>query len=115
MEPSNLPTSVLIALVVIAVADLALLVIALVRLARTPSTRRSLPWPVWLLIIVVVHPIGAICFLALGRTPAPVTDTVTTGSTPGMKAPLAGQTGVPTTVPRTAAQAMDELYRPEQK
>ncbi len=115
MEPSNLPTAALIALVVIAVADLALLVIALVRLARTPTTRRSLPWPVWLLIIVVVHPIGAILFLALGRTPAPVTDTITPGSTSDMRAPLAGQTGVSSAAPRTAAQAMDELYRPEQK
>lgn len=116
MDVQNPSAGAVIALAVLAIVDLTLLVIALVRLARTPAERRSLPWPAWLAIIALVHPIGAIVFLVAGRTPAPVTG----GFPTGIHGPTAAgtpdqpvSTQVPTPV-RTASAAIDELYGPQQ-
>lgn len=73
---SALPTGALIALGIALVLQLALVVVSLVVLARTPRERILFEkkWP-WVLIIVLINFIGAILFLAIGRRPAPVADT----------------------------------------
>ncbi len=55
------------------VAEVALKVIALVTLSRTPRerVRMGVRWP-WAVIIVLVNTIGSVVFLVLGRKPAPV-------------------------------------------
>ncbi|HEU5222305.1 MAG TPA: PLD nuclease N-terminal domain-containing protein [Candidatus Lumbricidophila sp.] len=75
VDPSTLPTGALIAIGVLAVAQLALTVTALVVLARTPRERVVFgrKW-VWALIIVFVNLVGAVVFFAVGRTPTKVTD-----------------------------------------
>lgn len=79
MEPhvnlSSLPTGVLLILIVLAIAELALDVIALVSLAGRPRSAVVFGnrWA-WLAIIVLVNPIGAILYLAIGRKPAPARD-----------------------------------------
>lgn len=111
MHINNLPPALLVALVVYEVIDLALLVIALVRLARTPAERRSLPWPAWLAIIVLVRPIGAIVFLIIGRNPAKISDPAQIQPN-GAGAPVVPGAGAeqPAARTRTAADTIDELY-----
>jgi len=75
MDLTNVPTPMLIALVVGGTVQLVCEVVALVVLARTPADRVTLGrrWP-WALIIVLVNLIGAVVFLTVGRRPAPVTE-----------------------------------------
>lgn len=69
---SSLPTGVLVIVIVLAVAELVLDLIALASLARRPRPTVVFgnKW-VWLAIIVLVNPIGAILYLAIGRIRAP--------------------------------------------
>jgi ABC-2 type transport system ATP-binding protein len=69
---SDLPVAALVALGVVAVAQLTVQVVALVRLFRTRPDRLVLGsrWP-WLAIILLGNLVGAVLFLVLGRTPAP--------------------------------------------
>ena len=70
-----LPGWALAALGVLAVVQVALAVYALVVLFRTPEERLLMGkrWP-WVLIIAFVNFIGAVVFLAAGRTPAQAPD-----------------------------------------
>lgn len=72
---ASLPVPVLILLGVIVVAQLGLQVVALLKLLRTPDDRLVFgkKWP-WLLIILFGEIIGAVVFLALGRTKPAATD-----------------------------------------
>ena len=74
MSPTlaDLPTGFLVAITVVTVAELALRVVALVVLVRTPRERLQLGarWP-WVLMILLVNLVGAVAFLAAGRRPAP--------------------------------------------
>jgi hypothetical protein len=81
-------------------AEIALIIWALVVLFRTPEERVQLGkrW-IWVLIILFLNPIGAIVFLIAGRKPAEASDPLAQG------APLAP------TVDR-AAHAADVLYGP---
>ncbi|MFT8395929.1 PLD nuclease N-terminal domain-containing protein [Bifidobacterium aquikefiri] len=115
MNSTNVSPAAFVVSLVVAVVDVALLVIALVRLARTPAGRRTLPWPAWLAIIVLVHPIGAIVFLIVGRRRAPVTDESLVGRSgrPGTPRSTTPTGGVDSPGQGTAAEAIDELYGPE--
>ena len=100
---SGLPDWGRVALVALVVFQLAIEIYALVRLVRTPDERLVFgkKWP-WVLIIVFVNIVGAVIFLAVGRTSAPAAD------------PLAGQgsgDGRGQTADR-AARAADVLYGP---
>jgi hypothetical protein len=68
---------------VLGVIQIALLVIALVVLLRTPNERLvfGIKWP-WVLIVVLISMIGPIVFLAVGRRPAPVVDPSAGASAP---------------------------------
>lgn len=114
MNSTNVSPAALVVSLVVAVVDVALLVIALVRLARTPAGRRTLPWPAWLAIIVLVHPIGAIVFLIVGRRRAQVTGESLAGRSglPGTPRPATPTDGVASPGQGTAAETIDELYRP---
>ncbi|NYV73038.1 hypothetical protein [Streptomyces sp. UH6] len=70
---SSIPTPALIALGVILVLHLALALLCLALLVRTPADRLVFgrKWP-WVLIVVGVNLIGSILFLALARRPAAV-------------------------------------------
>lgn len=68
---SALPAGLLVTLVVLAVLELALDVVALVILVRTPRARVTMPKWAWALLIIVINLIGSILFLAIGRRPAP--------------------------------------------
>jgi hypothetical protein len=72
---ATLPTGALIALGVLALAELALDVVALVSLYRRPAASVTLPskW-IWVAIIVLVNLIGAILYFAVGRKPVPAAD-----------------------------------------
>jgi NADH:ubiquinone oxidoreductase subunit 6 (subunit J) len=71
---ADLPTGVLVALVVVGIIQLTLDVIALVDLYRRPVDRVALgnKW-VWVAIILLVNLLGAIIYLAAARKPAPAT------------------------------------------
>ncbi len=71
----SLPPAALAALCVLAAAQIALDVIALVDLARRPTARLTIAnkW-VWVAIIIVVSMIGAIVYLAAGRKAGPAAD-----------------------------------------
>ena len=75
---ADLPAGALVAIAVVAVAELALDVVALVVLFRTPRERLQLGarWP-WVLMILLVNLIGAVVFLAAGRRPARADDPAT--------------------------------------
>ncbi|WP_223692372.1 PLD nuclease N-terminal domain-containing protein [Leifsonia poae] len=68
---TSLPVGVLVILGVLALAELALDVFALVDLVRRPRERVALgnKW-VWVAIIVLINLIGAILYLTIGRRPA---------------------------------------------
>jgi len=72
---SELPTGVLVALVVYGVFQIGLEIYALVKMFQTPEDQLALGkrW-VWVLIIVFVNLIGAIIFLVAGRKPAMVAE-----------------------------------------
>lgn len=97
---SDLPSWAVPAIVVLVAVQLAVEIYAMIVLFRTPEERVVFQkrWP-WVLIIVFVNLIGAIVFLAAGRTEPVVSD------------PLAGQgTDVPPT--SRADRAVDVLYGP---
>jgi hypothetical protein len=73
LDLSALPTPAVIALAVLVVAQVTLLVISVVVLARTARERLVFDrkWP-WALIIALVNIIGPVMFLAVGRRAAPV-------------------------------------------
>ena len=68
---SALPTSVIVAIVVLGVVELALDVIALVDLYRRPVARVTFTnkW-IWVAIILLVNLVGAILYLVVGRAAA---------------------------------------------
>ncbi len=72
---STLPVGILVGLGVLVVVELALDVTALIDLSRRPVERVALgnKW-VWVAIIVLVNPLGAILSLVLGRRPAAQVD-----------------------------------------
>ncbi len=70
----NIPWWGVALLVVLAVAQLGLQVVALVALLQAPESRLQLiknRW-VWLAVILLTNAVGAIVFLAVGRSPATV-------------------------------------------
>jgi len=78
VDLASLQAGVLVALVLLVLAELALDVIALVSLARRPREAVVFgnKW-VWVAIILVINPLGAIVYLAVGRTAAaPIEHTV---------------------------------------
>lgn len=95
VDLASLPTWVLAIGVVWAVAELALAVIALIVLVRTPAERTTLPKWAWAIVVVAIQMIGPIAFLAAGRRPAAVDH-----RTP--------ETGEPSASPVT--RAVDLLY-----
>lgn len=97
----DLPTPVLVLLGVLIVVQIVLEVWALIVLFKTPDDRLLLgkKWP-WVLIILLVNTIGAVIFLAAGRTKPPVDDRAD-----------GAQPAVPTG--DAAARAVDVLYGEE--
>jgi hypothetical protein len=69
---STVPTSALVVLAVVALIELGLDAFALVDLYRrpTPQVAALNKW-IWVVIILLVNPIGAILYLAIGRKPPP--------------------------------------------
>ena len=80
---SSLPAWALIALGVIAVAQVTLDVVALVDLYRRPADRllTGNKW-VWLAVILLANLIGAILYLVVARKPAVLTEPPTAPRTP---------------------------------
>lgn len=74
-ELSGLPGWAIGAFAVLLVVEVALWVVALTVLFRTPPQRLTLPRWAWALIIVAVQILGAVVFLAAGRRPAEVDET----------------------------------------
>ena len=72
---SGLPGWALAVVIALAVIEVALLVVGLIVLVRTPPSRLTLPVWAWALLIVVVGTIGPIAFLVAGRRPAAASDT----------------------------------------
>jgi Phospholipase_D-nuclease N-terminal len=96
---SSLPSWALAVIVVVGAAEVVLDVVALVDLYRRPASRvvTGNKW-VWVAIVLLVNMVGAILYLAVGRTPAP--------------APDAGATQRP---PRERMEGIaDELYGPRE-
>jgi hypothetical protein len=75
LDLSSLSPGVVVILVLLAVAEIALDVVALVSLARRPRSAVAFgnKW-IWVAIIVLVNLIGAILYLIIGRVAAPPTD-----------------------------------------
>jgi hypothetical protein len=71
LDLASLPAGVLVALVVLGIAEVALDAIALISLARRPREAVVFgnKW-IWVAIILVINPIGAIVYLAIGRAAA---------------------------------------------
>lgn len=80
---SALPGWLVATIMVMLVVEVGVEVIALVRLARTPTERVVFgrKWP-WVLIILFIELVGAVVFLAAGRRPAPVDDPARTPVAP---------------------------------
>lgn len=95
---NDLPSWVVPAMVVFAAVQLAVEIYALVVLFRTPEERVVFKkrWP-WVLIILLVNLVGAIVFLAVGRTAPAASD------------PLAGR-GADAPPASPAERAVDVLY-----
>jgi hypothetical protein len=72
VQLSTLPIGVLIALGILAIAELVLDIVALVDLYRRPAQNVTGPskW-IWVVIIVLVNLLGAILYFAVGRKSAP--------------------------------------------
>jgi len=72
---ADLPTGVLVVVIVAGLIQLTLDVIALVDLYRRPVDRVALgnKW-VWVAIILLVNLLGAILYLVVGRKPAPAAE-----------------------------------------
>ena len=75
IDVSTIPVWVLVLIAVLAVAQITLDVVALVDLFRRPAERvtSGRKW-VWVLVILLVNTLGAILYLAIGRTPAIVAE-----------------------------------------
>jgi hypothetical protein len=67
-------SGITLVIIVLGALELALDVVALVILVRTPRQRVTLPKWAWALIIILINLIGAILFLAIGRRPAEAVD-----------------------------------------
>ena len=80
---STMPVPVLVLLGVLAAVEIGLDIVALVDLYRRPTERvvGENKW-LWLAIIVLVNLLGAIIYLAVGRKPARLDDTVASPSPP---------------------------------
>lgn len=72
---ADIPAAVLAILALIVLAEVALDVVALVHLYRTPVAQvvGGNKW-VWVVVIVLVNLIGAILYLAIGHRPAPAAE-----------------------------------------
>ena len=93
-------SDIALVIIVLGALELALDVVALVILVRTPKQRVTLPKWAWALIIIVINLIGAILFLAIGRRPAEAVD-------PRAVEAQRGETSLP----RPSASAVaDSLY-----
>jgi ABC-2 type transport system ATP-binding protein len=77
-------------LVPVLLVCLGLVAYALVDIARSRGATRALPWVVWVLLVVLSVPLGAVLYLLVGRPaggpPAPVADPPT-GTVPAPAAP----------------------------
>ncbi|TFC81728.1 PLDc_N domain-containing protein [Cryobacterium cheniae] len=82
---SSLPTGALIALAVLAVAQITLDVIALVDLYRRPAARVAFgnKW-VWVAVILLANLIGAILYLVVARKPATAVEPSTAARAPSV-------------------------------
>lgn len=87
----DVPTWQLVLLGVLATIQIALMIVALVRLFRTPTAQLSAPRVVWFLVCFVQFA-GPIAFLLFGRRPTALADPV--GSAPAER----------------TQQVVDELY-----
>lgn len=73
MSWSELDPTMRVVLVVLLTIQLTLMVVALLRLSRTPDDRLALlPRWAWVLVVVFGQLVGPLVFLAAGRRPAPV-------------------------------------------
>lgn len=90
---SSLAPGLQIIIIAVAVVELALLVLAVVVILRTPQERLTLPRAAWLAISVLIGIFGPIAFLIAGRRKRQATVT----------APGANHV--------TATSAIDELYQ----
>jgi ABC-2 type transport system ATP-binding protein len=70
---TTLPPGALVALIVLGVAEVALVVFCLVDLVRRPAVLGDRKW-VWALLIVLFAIPGSIIYLAVGRVPAPAAE-----------------------------------------
>jgi len=72
---ADLPTGVLVGVIVVGVIQVALDVIALVDLYRRPTNQVALgnKW-IWVAIVLLVNLLGAIGYLVVGRKPASVAE-----------------------------------------
>lgn len=97
---NEIPSELLLPLVVLAVVQVAVEVFALVKLFRTPDERLVFgkKWP-WVIIILFVNMVGAIVFLAAGRKPEAAADPLATSA----QQPQGDR----------AARAADVLYGPK--
>jgi hypothetical protein len=64
----DMPRAGVIALLVVLALQISLQIFALVDLARRPAVRGGKKW-VWAIVIIAVSLLGAILYLAIGRTP----------------------------------------------
>lgn len=96
LDLSTVPLGVLIAIGALLVLEIALMVTALVSLARRPVAAVALgnKW-VWVAFIVLINPIGAILYFVIGRKP------------------LVGVEPVPAAPKRSSAEIAAELYAPD--
>lgn len=70
-QSTTLSGGALVAVVVLVIAQVALLVVGLVDLVRRPAVLGGHKW-VWLIVMLLFSVIGPIIYLAVGRVPAPV-------------------------------------------
>ena len=73
LAETTLPPGALVALIVLGVAEVALVVFCLVDLVRRPAVLGDRKW-IWALLIVLFAIPGSIIYLAVGRVPAPAAD-----------------------------------------
>jgi ABC-2 type transport system ATP-binding protein len=73
LAETTLPTGALAALIVLGVAEVALVVFCLVDLVRRPAVLGDRKW-LWALLIVLFAIPGSIIYLAVGRVPAPAAE-----------------------------------------
>ena len=90
IDATTLPPVAWAAIIALAIVQFSLMILALVKLARTPQNQVNLDrkW-LWAIIIIGLNLVGSILFLALGRKPAPIS-----GETPPTAAAHAGDARV---------------------